>query len=280
LLAGICVLLAGCPLRFENDPELNAEPATFFESAPADTTYRNEVQLRWIGTDLDSDVVAFQYQLVRTDSLYFATDSREGSVLRSIVPAAEPCRVDGVPCSEADRVLELWTERTTDSFESFSDLDDGWYEFRARAIDDKGAVDATPARRRFYVFYDDVPPVPEVRPCGRLPSGVSSHEFLITASDSSRHGATPRDRLQYSYRLRAESQTACAEHVADPFVSLSDGLDGVDDGWGFFPSGTDPVKIVYADLDSRGCRWIFTLRVRDPAGNVGTNDLCGIQTPE
>jgi hypothetical protein len=298
LALGVTLLSWGCPLHFENEPRNNREPTTFFDFAPPDTTFRNEVQFRWIGTDLDSDVVAYQYQLVEIDSLYYFTQGREGAVVRSLVPRETPCRDQlNNPCLppedpgyEDERNFFVWTERQTENFEAFSELNDGWYEFRARAIDDKGVVDPSPARKRFYVFFDDVAPVPEIiqippHNCGRL-NGATSHVFLITASDSSRHAATPRRRLQYQCRLRATSQTACSEHLGDPFASLTDRLDDApEDGWGFFPSSGDSVRIgdappfLYVDLFSRGCTWEFILRVRDPAGIVATTTCQLVQPP-
>lgn len=259
---GFVLAVSGCPLRFEEESRENSPPNTYFDRSPPDTTFQNEVQFRWVGTDLDSDVVAYQYQLVQVDSLYYYTAGVQGSVLRSIDPRSE----------SPD---ERWSPRVTDDFLTVRDLDDGWYEFRARAIDNRGLEDNTPARDRFYVFFDDVPPIPEIQNdprCGRIGSRTD-YVFLVNATDASRNAITPRSRLEYSVQLRSSSASQCPEHAADSFTD-----------WVAFPDDSDvPVAIgsdpptVYQDLFSRNCTWTFTLRVRDPAGSIALT-TCDIKT--
>ena len=248
LVAGIAVL-SGCPFSFESEPRPNAAPTTFFLGEPADTTFLNQMQFSWNGTDQDSDVVAYEFQLV------FLGDSPNGPPQESVDP----------PNSTGE---EEWSARTTDDFRSFVELDDGFYEMRVRAIDQQGQFDLDPARHTFFVFFDDIAPLPDII----LPPGEgaritqTSIRFLFTASDESRNQTTNRADLEYSYQLRATSQTACATHINDVFTD-----------WKKFPSdpnqnvpaGGDPPTI-YDDLFSNDCSWIFTLRVRDPAGNIGT----------
>jgi hypothetical protein len=259
LLVGLAIAAGGCPLRFEEDPQPNQAPNTFYERQPPDTSFVNEVTYAWLGTDLDSDVVAFQYQLVETDSLYYYSNGLQGSVIRSLIPRSESSEV-------------MWTDRTTDDFQTFRDLEDGWYEFRTRSIDSRGAVDDTPATHRFFVFFDDIPPVAEIRdPCGRI-GGARRYVFPITASDDSRRSTTPRSKLEYSVQLRSQSPTACPAHAGDPFTD-----------WRFFPSDDvddliligDSPPTLYQDLDTAPCTWTFTLRVRDPAGLI-TVTTCDI----
>lgn len=262
IVLGLVLVVSGCPFRFEEENRPNAAPNTYFDRSPPDTTFQNEVSFRWVGTDLDSDVVAYQFQLVQVDSLYYYTGGVQGTVLRSIDPRSESPDT-------------LWSERVTDDFRTVRDLDDGWYEFRARAIDDRREADPTPATTLFYVFFDDVPPVPEIQNdprCGRIGSRTD-YVFLVNATDASRNAITPRSRLEYSVQLRVSSGTSCLEHRADPFTD-----------WVRFPDDTaTPVLIgndpptVYQDLFSRGCTWTFTLRVRDPAGSIATTS-CDIKT--
>lgn len=265
-VAGVTLVASGCLFRYEKESPPNVVPNTYYDIAPPDTTFVNEVSFLWVGTDLDSDVVAFQYQLVETDAQYYFTQGTSGTVLRSIVPRSESG-------------AENWIDRTTDDFETFRDLHDGWYEFRTRAIDARGSFDDTPARKRFFVFFDDIAPAPEIRtigsraPCGRL-GNLTGWTFSITASDASRSSTTPRSALQYSVQLRAESAVSCSEHLADPFTA-----------WKAFPSDDvedvviigDQPPTVYQDLFSRNCTWNFTVRVRDPAGLVATLS-CQINT--
>ena len=270
-LGGLAVLLAGCPLEFQKEPAVNRAPFTFFDVSPADTTFSNEAFFTWLGTDLDSDVVAYQYQLVQTDSLYYYSAGQQGTVLRSVVPRRE------FTGSETDTYV--WTDRTLDNSQSFSELDDGWYEMRARSIDDGGNFSDPPALRRFYVFFDDVPPTPIIitpRPggttaaCARLPSGLSAWTFFLDAEDQSRNAETPRSALEYSYQLRGRSSATCTTHLTDGFTE-----------WRRFPADGLPVEVgnspptVYSDLFDPNCGWDFTFRVRDPAGNVAsTTDCC------
>jgi hypothetical protein len=267
LFAG-AVALAGCPLEFEKEDLGAAPPSTFYEVSPPDTSFSNQVFFVWQGTDLDSDVVAYQYQFVQTDSLYFVTGGLEGQVIRSLDPRVELQPGD-------DDVI--WSDRTTDNSQSFVELDDGWFEMRVRAIDDDGQPDTTPARHRFYVFFDDRAPEPIIlSPCARL-DGVTSWTFLCDAQDFSRRGIeTPRTQLEYTYQLRAQTGDPCT-HQAD---SATD--------WKFFPDESTILRIdgstitidggsgtQYNDFFDQGCRWDFTFRVRDPAGNIATT-VCTI----
>lgn len=268
-LGGLALLLGGCPLEFRKPPEANSAPFTFFDTSPSDTTFQNEAFFVWLATDLDSDVVAYQYQLVETDSQYYFSAGQSGSILRSLDPPLES--------TDQAALNERWTERTLDNFQSFGDLEDGWYEMRARGIDDAGTPSNPPARRRFYVFFDDVPPTPIIidpRPgttqpaCGRIPA-VTSWTFAIDAFDESRNATTPRERLQYSVQLRGRSQAFCTTHLTDGFTD-----------WTFFPPGTAFLVIgtspptQYTDLNDQECGWEFTLRVRDPAGNTASVVCC------
>ncbi len=247
--------IVGCPFEFENEPRSNTPPTTFFLGDPPDTTFRNEIFFNWSASDLDTDVVAYQFQLVQTDQEYYFTGGAGGTLLAAIDPR------QGEPG-------ELWSGRELDAFRSFSDLDDGYYELRVRAIDAKGIEDPSPARHRFYVFYDDVIPVPifvvPTDPSTRL-TQTSEIRFELTASDESRNASTPLQLLEHSYQLRAATVTNCATHLNDQFTA-----------WTRFTVTTPVIEVgvqpptVYTDLTSCNCEWIFTYRVRDPAGNVGT----------
>jgi hypothetical protein len=263
---GLALVTSGCPLSFEKDPRVDVAPTTFFDSSPADTSFTNEVSFRWIGTDEDSDVVAYQFQLFQVDSLSFETKGAEGERIRSIRPRFE---------SPAER----WSERQTDQFFTQRDLEDGWYEFRVRAIDAEGVADPEPAVKYFYVFFDDIAPTPflENQPlCGRLQNS-QSYVFLINATDASRSNpVTARSTLEYSVQLRSLSQPpVCTQHTQDPFT---DYVRFPDDGSAPIPIGNNP-PTVYQDLFPPGCDWRFTLRVRDPAGNTGVYEECVIRQP-
>ncbi|MBZ0266779.1 hypothetical protein K8I85_01365 [bacterium] len=262
-VAALAALLSGCPLEWEKESSENAAPFTFFDFAPGDTTYSNQVSFRWLGTDLDNDVVAYQYQLVETDERYYFFGSDSGQVIRSIEP-------------RGDTSDTLWTERVTDNFQAFSDLADGWYEMRARSIDSRGTESRT-ASSRFYVFFDDIDPsillVPNptngLGPCGRI-APRTSWSFFIEVADSSRSGATPITALEYSFQLRAHRASDCDNHISDPFTD-----------WEFFDEdavfpfelGNRPPN-EYDDLFDADCGWDFAARVRDPAGNSATVRCC------
>ncbi len=272
-LAAVSALLAlgACgSLEFEKEDFDNSAPITFFDVAPPDTTFANEVSFRWIGTDLDSDVVAYQYKLVETDSLWYydGGPASAGSEIRIVAPLPEGRGADG------------WSERVTSNFEAFALLPDGWYEMRARSIDSEGASSDS-AVSRFYVFFDDVPPEVEIvgppgttrSPCGRIGTSTA-WTFWFNATDASRSSATPRSSLQYSYQLRARRTDNCSSHLSDGFTQFQ-----------FFPDDGDiPVEVgnalptLYTDLFDGACGWVFTLRVRDPAGNTTTTACCISQT--
>jgi hypothetical protein len=253
------VLWTGCPVDIEKEPIENLPPTTFFESAPGDTSFANEVFFRWLGTDDDSDVVAYQYQLVMTDALYYFSAGQEGEVLESLVPQSEFGE-------------ELWTPRTTDEVEIFAGLEDGWYEFRVRSIDSNGKADPDPARHRFYVFFDDITPlVSVVAPPDNYDLGSqNSITFTFTASDESRSSVTPQNALAYSYRLRAVNLLGdpSMTHIADSW-----------EPWTLFRQDPDTVTVgnaaptFYNDLESAGGKWTFSVRVRDPAGNTGLGEV-------
>lgn len=268
-LSGFALIVVGCPLKYKDEPRPNSPPFTFFDSAPADTTFRNEVSFLWLSTDLDSDVVAYQFQLVQTDSAYYFTGGQSGKVLRSINPPLE---------SDDQAALDdLWSPRSANNFETFANLDDGWYEMRARGVDDQGAPSKTPAKKRFYVFFDDVPPHPIIvdpqphsttAACGRIPP-TRAWSFWITATDESRNSTTPITKLRYSYQLRGRSASTCTAHLTDSFTE-----------WKFFQAGQETLEVgnapptQYTDLQDDQCGWDFTLRVRDPAGNIASTSCC------
>jgi hypothetical protein len=247
LVAAVAVF-SGCPFEFSSEPRPNAAPTTFFLADPTDTTFSNQMSFSWNGTDEDSDVVAYQYQLVfisRNDPLSPPSES------------IDPFNTTGA---------EQWSARTTDDFRSFVDLDDGFYEMRVRAIDQQGTVDPDPARHKFFVFFDDISPEPDILIPETESSRITTTSifFVFTARDFSRSGEVDRKDLEYSYQLRAESQTLCGSHLTDAFTE-----------WEKFPTSGDPVTVgleaptIYNDLFPNGCSWMFTLRVRDPAGNIG-----------
>jgi hypothetical protein len=262
-VGGLASLFAGCLFEFQKEPRSNAPPITFFDVSPADTTYSNEAFFTWLGTDLDSDVVAYQYQLVETDSLYYYSAGQQGTVLRSIVPRRE------FTGSETDTFV--WTDRTLDNSQAFSNLDDGWYEMRARAIDDAGQASSAPALRRFYVFYDDVEPRALISPdCGRIPN--QSWTFSIDATDESRNAVTPRSQLEVRYELKGRRESECDG------IHVRDGWTPSGDVWAKFPTDGSPIVVEYTDLTSAICGWDFKVEVRDPARNVGKSECCITKT--
>jgi hypothetical protein len=271
---------AGCGLKIEEEERQNEPPTTIFQippaNAPRDTIFQNERFFEWLGTDEDSDVVASQYQLVEVDFDYFDSEGQSGEVLRLVAPPRSP--IDCPSESEA-----CWSDRATVHSETFRDLPDGWYEMRARVIDDGGLPDESPETHLFYVFFDDIkpcavlgttdnnwdsaacgPPGSNNQGCGRL-EGRQAHTFLINATDLSRNATTERRFLEYRVQLRAQVGSPCATHLADSFTE-----------WTPFPDNTNTPIVIgdapptqYTDLISPNCVWVFTLQVRDPAGNRG-----------
>jgi hypothetical protein len=101
-------------------------------------------------------------------------------------------------------------------------------------------------------------------PLTRL-NGHTSILFEFIAGDSTTDGEfIPRHHLEYQYQLLADNKY-CSAHLSDPFTE-----------WTNFPEhgavivGGEPPTL-YNDLYSMDCVWVFTLRVRDPNGNIGTD---------
>jgi hypothetical protein len=241
-----------------SEPGANSAPDTVLQ-APAETIWRSDVLIEWDGSDPDGEVVAFQMQLVATDSLYAASSGEEGEVLHSVEPAAE----------SGD---ENWTAPDPASSVGFAGLDDGWYEFRVRAIDEAGEPDPTPSRAFFRVLLDESAPVPVIlqdppHNCGRLHGDETTHTFLITASDATTNDVPiPRAMLEHSWVFSPTSPTTCG---SEPEQSAD---------WEPFPDGA-PVPVEVSIGLERGCTRDFTLRVRDPAGNVATTSCALVRPP-
>lgn len=252
------VALSGCPLNLDEEETPNEPPFTFFNATPPDTTFRNDAFFRWIGTDLDNDVVAYQYQLVFTDQEYYESAGQTGTVISSVDPRGGP--------------EQVWTDRRTDAFQTFSELEDGWYEMRARSIDADGA-ESEAASFRFYLFYDDVSPRAIIgtidamgnnnQGCGRIGT-PTAWTFLVNGTDESRNTITPRNELEYQFQLVGRTASLCETPIDD---DVSD--------WEFFPaSDPDPIQVFYTGLLDPACPWDFRLSVRDAAGNIGSASCC------
>ena len=179
--------LSGCPFEFESEPRDNSAPTTFFLGTPTDSTFLNTMQFNWNGTDEDSDVVAYQYQLV-----YFENNPNGPPVV-----SIDPPNSDG---------SEQWSDRTTDDFRAFAELDDGFYEMRVRAIDQQGLVDPDPAKHQFFVFYDDIAPMPDITDPATESSRITSTSitFTFTATDESRNATTNSRKVLSSSRALPE----------------------------------------------------------------------------
>lgn len=141
-------LLYGCR-AFNPEPVIvNRPPETFLIGAPAETTgsgFRRH--LYWYGTDRDGEVVQF---------IYAVTDS----IARDISRPQED--EENVLFNPADDVTTLrdskvrrvgWTTKTDSIFEFTVDrgsTPSKEITFHIVAVDDRGAIDPTPARLRFF----------------------------------------------------------------------------------------------------------------------------------
>jgi hypothetical protein len=111
--------LASCDPKGAIAPNAAPETRLFVQFDPGDTTshtVHHEVHLFWLGTDVDGDVVAYEYR-------FLPTVDPEGGWVR--------------------------TTRTDSVFVLPAPTDSVRYGFEVRAIDDAGAVDLTPARQDF-----------------------------------------------------------------------------------------------------------------------------------
>jgi hypothetical protein len=132
-IVGLTILIVtaafyqGCDW-FEDLPEPNKAPDTFFEECPEDSLDAGtHVILKWFGTDSDGDIDHFEYRFDQTQ----------------------------------------WVETIEDSA-SFGPLTSGTHIVRVRSYDDEGAVDQTPDTCRILVKEpppENLPPETEITTC-------------------------------------------------------------------------------------------------------------------
>lgn len=141
-------LLYGCR-AFDPEPVVvNRAPDTYLTGAPAETTgsgFRRH--LYWYGTDRDGEVAQFIYAV--TDSL--ARDISRPEVDEEDVVFNPDLDVTTLRDSRIRRVG--WTTKTDSIFEFTVDrgaTPSKEITFHIVAVDDRGAVDPTPARLRFF----------------------------------------------------------------------------------------------------------------------------------
>ncbi len=141
-------LLYGCR-AFDPEPVIvNRAPDTYLTGAPAETTgsgFRRH--LYWYGTDRDGEVVQFIYAV--TDSL--ARDIRRPEVDEEDAVFNPSLDVTTLRNNNIRRVG--WTTQTDSIFEFTVDrgaTPSKEITFHIVAVDDRGAIDPTPARLRFF----------------------------------------------------------------------------------------------------------------------------------
>jgi len=114
----IALIIASCNIAPTDTGKAkdNQPPETFIAPVPPEGSMNNPFRLRleWRGNDSDGRIKEYQYRL--------------------------------------DGPLFDNTWQTTTQFYKIFKLRNGWYTLQVRAVDDEGAIDATPAQRRFHVL--------------------------------------------------------------------------------------------------------------------------------
>ncbi|HKK69763.1 MAG TPA: hypothetical protein VKA86_01000 [Candidatus Krumholzibacteria bacterium] len=140
-------LFYGCR-AFDPEPVVvNRPPDTFVIGAPAETTgtgFRRH--LYWYGTDRDGDVVQFIYAIMDT-SVRDPEDPTTDEENERFNPA------DDITTVTENEGFVGWTTRTDSVFVFTVDRESGIQKeitFHIVSVDDRGAIDPTPARLRFF----------------------------------------------------------------------------------------------------------------------------------
>lgn len=141
-------LFYGCR-AFDPEPVIvNRPPDTFMIGAPAETTgARYQRHLYWYGSDRDGEVVRF---------IYAITDSTVRDVRNPDVDEEDDRfnpAIDVTTLENTDERFVGWTTKTDSIFTFLVDREETPSKditFHIVAIDDRGAVDPTPARLRFF----------------------------------------------------------------------------------------------------------------------------------
>ena len=149
LLMLLCLtLLYGCR-AFDPEPVVvNRAPDTYLTGAPAETTgagFRRH--MFWYGTDRDGEVVQFIYAI--TDSIVRDIDEPEEDEEDALFDPAE----DVTTLVDSNVRKVGWTTKTDSVFSFTVDLGPTPTKeitFHMVAVDDRGAIDPTPARLRFF----------------------------------------------------------------------------------------------------------------------------------
>lgn len=117
-LLAMAFMMMSCNIEPTNPGKAkgNQPPETFISPVPPEGSMNNPFRLRleWRGNDPDGRVKEYQYRL--------------------------------------DGPLFDNTWQTTTNFYKIFKLRNGWYTIQVRAVDDEGAIDETPATRRFHVL--------------------------------------------------------------------------------------------------------------------------------
>lgn len=142
-------LLYGCRAYDPEPPIINRAPQTYITGAPAETTGTGFTRhMFWYGTDVDGEVVRFIYAI--TDSTVRDTDDPQNRDEEDdrFNPAEDVTTLENT-----DERFVGWTTKTDSIFKFTVDrgpTSSKDITFHIVAVDDRGAIDPTPARLYFY----------------------------------------------------------------------------------------------------------------------------------
>ncbi len=213
LLCVFAVLFAvGCRKPLAPNIDRNQAPETWITAAPQDTLTPRDASGNPISTNpVSPSSIAFRFRI------YWAGSDRDGAVVGYYVAVTETVSTPGLgePSLPGPKPSDYQYTTRSDStivFTVFRDRPDRRHGFYVYAVDDKGKVDATPAKFIFNAV-DQFPPVPiidvsegeaDVFDINDNVAGVplSTHHRTYTIRDTARIGAIARDTIPSSSRLR------------------------------------------------------------------------------
>lgn len=238
-------MIGACDSTDSSAPDGNIPPTTIISGGPepfGKSSYLAD--LKWFGEDMDGSVDHFDFAMDDT------TEWFQSTLTESVF----------VVTSNDDIISD--TVRFEDGTSQISDLHSRYHTFFIRSVDDKGAVDPTPA---FLTFNSTT-----VAPSTRITSGPSGDSgravsFHWEGQDPD-HPTSAVAAYEYFHSTQGEIKE---KYIYDP--SLSEGL--IDQVWNqlhWTRVGSDTMSVVLQNLESGSGdhRHIFCVRSIDEAGAI------------
>lgn len=142
-------LLYGCRAYDPEPPVINRAPDTFVTGAPGETTGTGFTRhMYWYGSDVDGEVVQFIYAITDSTIRDLEDDQNRDEEDDRFNPAEDVTTLE-----TTDERFVGWTTKTDSIFQFTIDrgpISSKRMTFHIVAVDDRGAIDPTPARLYFF----------------------------------------------------------------------------------------------------------------------------------